>query len=739
MQAAKKERVRILLSILLLVALLSTLILQMMLSPSGNDCFFTGDAELYYQSLLDAGFPEDYATALTELHLLHPTWEFKPLLISEQDPRHTWKYVLNRETEDADLNLISKSSSYSAYWHEWNREEPETGYFQPSRAAVAYFMDPRNFLNESDIFQFFDLSEGTDASIDTVQAVLDGTFMESAKLENGKSYAAYFCEVGRALGVNPIFLAAKVRQEQGVEGTSPLISGTCGTTLRNFYVYQTEYTDSGKAVLPPSSGYTSEELLSLNGLYNYFNIKASGAGVFAIYHNALTYAQKGTASKAAEWGGSGAWNTRWKALWGGAEFLKTNYIDVYQPTIYLQKYNVDARSSGVFTKQYMASIPGALSEGRILYQSFAATNILDSACSFLIPVYKDMPEEISKDPADATCSSTAVATAKYEFAGELTKPSRQSSKNSAIYLSYETYQTASLSVEGVFTHSYGVNGLEYNWDGGTWSTVSDGKALDAKIPANFEEGSTHILVIRQRAAYGSDASRKHSAYVLVAVIYVKTIPAPTVTLTYQVANTVSSESLRAGSEITLPVSDSEDFAGWLGSDGSFLPSGAAYTVMSDRTFSAIFFDMAAIEGAALSLDPQAPHLRFSCLLRESSYQALTEASFLQIEARWKTLQQQGELTPVMPKRQPSGQVRFDIETPTLSPTEFHTPYCADFVFTISYTNETARTFTCTVPVFRTATEVASAALLIPNSDYSTEEIAVLQAIANTYQTERNPL
>ncbi|MBE6552753.1 MAG: hypothetical protein E7666_00265 [Ruminococcaceae bacterium] len=733
MQAVKKERVRTLLSILLLVALLSTLILQMMLSPSGNDCFFSGDAETYYQSLLDAGFPEDYATALTELHLLHPTWEFKPLLVSELEPTHTWKYVLDRETADADLNLISKSDPYSAYWHEWNRDEPETGYFQPSRAAVAYFMDPRNFLNEADIFQFFDLSAGTDASIATVQAVLNGTFMESAKLENGKGYAAYFCEIGNALGINPVFLAAKVRQEQGVAGTSPLISGTCGTTLRNFYVHQTEYTDSGKAVLPPSSGHTSEELLALNGLYNYYNIKASGAGVFAIYYNALTYAQKGSSSKADEWGNSGAWNTRWKALWGGAEFLKNNYIDVYQPTIYLQKYNVDARSAGVFKKQYMASIPGALSEGRILYQSFAATDILDSACSFLIPVYKDMPTEISKDPAGATCSSTAIATTKYQFSGELKKPSRQRAENGAIYLNYETYQTASLSMEGVFTHSYGVKGLEYNWDGGEWTSVSDGKSLDATIPSNFEEGSTHILVIRQQTAYGSDASRKHCAYALAAVIYVKTIPAPTVTLTYQVANTTTTEQIRAGSEITLPITESNDFAGWLGSDGSFLPSGASYTVMSDRTFSAIFLDYDAIAGAALSLNPQNTHLRFSCLIRESTYKDLTERSLLQVQAKWKTEQDEGALTTVSsPKRQPDGRLRVDIETPTLSPADWNTPYSADFVFRISYTNETNRTLTYSIPVLRTAAQVASTALSCTSDNYSVNEIAVLQAIADTY-------
>ena len=59
--------------------------------------------------------------------------------------------------------------------------------------------------------------------------------------------------------INPIMLASRVRQEQGVNGTSPLISGT----------------------YPGFEGY-----------YNYYNIKANGLTNELIYINGLGYAKE---------------------------------------------------------------------------------------------------------------------------------------------------------------------------------------------------------------------------------------------------------------------------------------------------------------------------------------------------------------------------------------------------------------------------------------------------------------
>ena len=62
--------------------------------------------------------------------------------------------------------------------------------------ALRYFsfVSPKgvNFLNETDIFQFYTLSGGENGTIDAVEAVLAGTFMENAVLENGMTYASYF-------------------------------------------------------------------------------------------------------------------------------------------------------------------------------------------------------------------------------------------------------------------------------------------------------------------------------------------------------------------------------------------------------------------------------------------------------------------------------------------------------------------------------------------------------------------
>ena len=137
----------------------------------GKNQPFTGKTAEYCSSLMQAGFPEDYAIALTKLHLLHPEWEFVPLVVTGTNQDYTWSYVIDRETENPETNLIPAGSTYKAYRHPTNGTLYDAGYYQPSRDTVEYFMDPRNFLNEADIFQFYDLSSGdprhTDPACDT--------------------------------------------------------------------------------------------------------------------------------------------------------------------------------------------------------------------------------------------------------------------------------------------------------------------------------------------------------------------------------------------------------------------------------------------------------------------------------------------------------------------------------------------------------------------------------------------
>ncbi len=734
MRTETKKHLKIGVSAFLILLFLFTLIFQMMLSPSGSERYFSGEAQAYYESLLEAGFPQDYALALTELHLLHPTWTFRPLLITEIDSRYTWEYVIDRETAEEDINLISKSNTYQAYWHETNRNEPETGYYQPSRATVEYFMDPRNFLSEADIFQFFDLVAAGSDSADmqaAVSAVLSGTFMENATLENGDTYAAYFCRLGRELGIDPVYLAVKVRQEQGVAGTSPIISGTCGSLLNDYYQNQTQTTDSGKAILPPSDGYTEAELLALNGYYNYFNINATGTGVFEIYEKAMKRAKTGTAAMSDVWD-SPSWDRRWKALYGGAYFLKNSYIDSYQSTIYLQKFNVDARSGSTFSKQYMQSIFGAMSEGRLLYQSLAAIDVLDENYSFLIPVYEKMPAEAASDPANGTCARTATAGYRYTLQNELTSPDRLSATGGAIYTGIEAVQGTNLKLSGSAAHSYGVEYLEYRWDSGEWLHLANGKNLNHSLPVDFSAGTSHILTIRGRADFDENNSdRKCNSYFLFAVLYVDVIPPPTVTVSFSVANTRTEKSLPMGTQLTLPTDEADDFAGWLGSDGSFLPSGASIEATADITYTALFLELEQLEGAALSLLPEEPYLRFFALLREDHYNALIrESGRLKLSA---TLFSPGadalELSPVLRPSGVSNRLSCFADTPSIERSDYKTPYTLQFSATLTYSNGTQKTIFATgEPFSRSALEVATAALTDTQTFYTPEETAYLQSI-----------
>lgn len=363
-----------------------------------SDSSESAEDAAYRKSLMDAGFPEDYARKLTKLHKQHPLWTFVPLDVTGlSNGKYTWDYVIYMEAEESPKrNLVANSEAYITMRDFSNFNLYDSGWWKASTAAVEYMMDPRNFLDEKQIFQFYDLSWSDTVTLAAVEAALSGTFMANAKLDDiysDMTYAEYFMKIGKELGASPVYLAAKVRNEQGVNGTSPLISGVCGDKLWYYYSNKITGSDGGKLINAPTSGHSEASLKAYNGYYNYFNIGASGTGYFSIYLGGMKEAQKGTESKAAEWGSDGAWNTRWKALYGGAYSATEKYIKDYQNTSYLQKFNVDARSSRNFWGQYMQNLHGAHSAASTFYKSFKENSMLDLPYTFQIPVYKGMPVE----------------------------------------------------------------------------------------------------------------------------------------------------------------------------------------------------------------------------------------------------------------------------------------------------------------------------------------------------------
>ena len=713
---------------------------------SGQTRFFSGGAENYCTELIEKGFPEDYAIALTELHLLHPTWSFTPLLITKDEPSYTWNYVLEAEQREADNNLIYSSKTYSAFHHPSNFEIYDSSYRQVSEAGLEYFMDPRNFLNETDIFQFFDLSTVTNVSIDSVSSVLKGTFMENSLLENGKSYAEYFLEVGEALNVNPVYLAVKVRQEQGIGGISPVISGECGTLLETYFREQTQYTESGLQILPPSEGFDSDTLLSLNGYYNAFNINASGNGLFTIYRKAMERAKSGSESMKEAWGGSPAWDTVWKSIYGGALIIQEKYIGAYKNTIYLNKFNVDSRASGNFYMQYMQNVTAAMSEARTLYSSFAECDALDASCSFLIPVYDGMPTNPCPDPADGNVSSVAQATKKYGFEFDLVTPFYQTIQNGAIYVSQTITTLSSLTVSGNASHSYGVNSLEYRWDDGEWTNLCEGGSFSITFSEmNFSEGTEHILTIRGNANYDHSVSTKKSnRHFLCMVLYVNVVAPPQANVSYINRTDRTDLSLPVGGRYNLPVNKDASFVAWLGSDGSLLPSGGTALLETDISYTALYLErFEQLDGAALTFEDAGTRLCFYAAVEEKSFAALEKTHpSIGFFASLKKGEEIAEVELLCRDTIEAYGTTWRLlcaKSDFLGETEYSLPFSASFFLSWKYTNgdDAIQSIPAIAhPFTRTASYIANEALKDTRANYSASVLERLSVIADSSQQDK---
>lgn len=486
----------------------------------GKETQLIYERESYRRELLDRGFPADYADKLAELMLAHPTWTFEPLFISEMDPRYSFDYIIRRETEDPETNLVFPSSEYSDFFAEESTPSYDSGWYPASEAAVRYFTDPRNFLNERDIFQFEDVSYYDRDYRGGVEGVLRGTFMEKLMLENGTELADYLLEIGRELSVSPVHIASRMRQEQGVENTSGMISGECGDLLLYFYNNGIQYTSDGKLVNTPTSGYSSDELTAYNGYYNFFNMGATGTGLFSIYLNAMKRAAAGTPEMSAKWGGA-SWNAMYKSVYGGVYSLKEKYVDDYQNTMYLQKFNVDPRSSRNFWGQYMQNIGAALTEGRSTYNSYRDAGILESEFVFLIPVYSGMPSSPCPDPSRGN-SPYSSGDGYISYHTRSDQPYGQNRENAETRLSVDTAVTGELRIQGWSVHTYGTQYYELSVDGGAFERIKSYPRADVrekwgeKYPLSYDVNGylayldtaslsrgRHTAVVRARTVYGS--------------------------------------------------------------------------------------------------------------------------------------------------------------------------------------------------------------------------------------------
>ena len=286
------------------------------------------DAE-FEEYLKNEGFTASYRKKLIALHEAHPNWGFVGYKTNI-----TWKTALSKQTSGG----TSLVSGYYPKSYRDGTKQYEKGWYKADSKVVAYYMDPRNFLNEDSIYMFEDLSYKP--KYQTASVV--GAILSPSKLPSYGFTASIFVKAGENNNVSPVFLASRARQETG--GGSDAINGTkiLGTKV-----------------------------------YNPFNIGAFG-GTNPLY-NGLVYAyEKG-------------WTTPAKAVEGGAKELAKNYINQGQFTGYYQRFNVRNGEKKVGTHQYMTNIMAPYSEASSTKTSYSRYGILDKPLVFEIPIYESMP------------------------------------------------------------------------------------------------------------------------------------------------------------------------------------------------------------------------------------------------------------------------------------------------------------------------------------------------------------
>lgn len=275
------------------------------------------------------GFPDTYKTKLRELHKKHPNWGFVAYKTNI-----SWSSALSKQTSGG-TSLVS--GSYPSSYRDGNKQY-ESGWYKANSKVVAYYMDPRNFLNENSIYMFEDLSYKP--AYQTASVV--GAILSPTKLPQYGFTATIFVNAGAMYNVSPVFLASRARQETGNGGDA--INGT--------------------------------EILGTK-VYNPFNIGAYG-GTNPLYNGLLYAYAKG-------------WTTPKKAVEGGAQELAKNYINQGQYTIYYQRFNVRNGAGKVGTHQYMTNIMGPYSEALSTKNSYSKYGITNQSLVFEIPIYNSMP------------------------------------------------------------------------------------------------------------------------------------------------------------------------------------------------------------------------------------------------------------------------------------------------------------------------------------------------------------
>lgn len=334
------------------------------LTSSGLQGSSDADFESY---MTKQGFPESYKPYLRKLHEQHPKWIF-----TAQKLGVDWNTALKEECV-VGRNLVHSSALASWKSMEKGAYDFNGGYWYgldgswvaASKEIIMYYMDPRNFLNDTYIFMFenqsYDPSYQTESGVKTILA---DTFMSGSytcpDTKKKYTYSQTFMDAAKKSGVSPYHLASRCRNEQGVNGAPQSLG-----TVKGYENY-----------------------------FNFFDIQAYATSTMTAAEMGCKYAKTTNPTYLLPW------TNQYKSIVGGSIFLGTGYITKGQDTLYLQKFDMVDGGNGLYYHQYMTCVFGQANEAISLKNAYSQ-DILNSAMEFKIPVYNNMPDKLCPKPTSS--------------------------------------------------------------------------------------------------------------------------------------------------------------------------------------------------------------------------------------------------------------------------------------------------------------------------------------------------
>lgn len=334
------------------------------LTSSGSQGSSDADFESY---MTKQGFPESYKPYLRTLHEQHPKWVF-----TAQKLGVDWNTALKEECV-VGRNLVHSSALASWKSMEKGAYDFNGGYWYgldgswvaASKEIIMYYMDPRNFLNDTYIFMFENQSYNSSYQTESgVKTILADTFMSGSytchDTKKKYTYSQTFMDAAKKSGVSPYHLASRCRNEQGVNGAPQSLG-----TVKGYENY-----------------------------FNFFDIQAYATSTMTAAEMGCKYAKTTNPTYLLPW------TNQYKSIVGGSIFLGTGYITKGQDTLYLQKFDMVDGGNGLYYHQYMTCVFGQANEAISLKNAYSQ-DILNSAMEFKIPVYNNMPDKLCPKPTSS--------------------------------------------------------------------------------------------------------------------------------------------------------------------------------------------------------------------------------------------------------------------------------------------------------------------------------------------------